>query len=38
MGDWEEDRETPLCSRSWVEKSNCTSQSLGCGGKGMRQE
>ena len=37
-GGWEEDRETPLCWRSWVEKTNCTSQSLGCGGKGMRQE
>lgn len=38
LGDWDEDRETPLCWWSWVEKTNCISQSLGCGGKGMRQE
>ena len=36
-GGWEGDRETPLCLRSWVEKSNCTSEP-GVWWEGMRQE
>lgn len=38
LGDWDGGKETPALLAVLGGEDNCTSQSLGCGGKGMRQE